>query len=853
MKVNQTDETQRGQGGPGNIEERLKGLKTEYTAELQGYKKLEKEKQIKANQLENSQNLLNEIQVNLLEKNQEIKKLGSALEDHPENKKQKVKDFIKDRDLKELDKKLEEKLVELAKKRAPLLPGKLPLSQDYKSEEKLMKINSVKILYLKGVKDGEIAKKDRSLALEMTVRLLDTTKFSDLKRLSCEFWDLEEGVYSLRAYNFALIEYITENVEQFIKDQKMRPEFWLIEKNVTANKCLTEPGDYYTEDASKNQNRGKENSKNQIDLEGKKINYKKFLNHFEGAKYIMPEESKIDENHELNRLESWELNIFTVMITVILFMLTVILHYLLGDFSNRYWIAHQMTQSFQNSMDDVGLTYESISSLQNITKFMQGPVKNVYFQTSDQTNPFTNQYVPVGKMKVRYLETKEIDCKYDVLGINNPRCFYSNYDTNTRNELGTGEDKLFKTASQNDIDTIIAGEFSEYDGSGFTWDFYNYDKSEYEQKVANNTDLLTSQLRAIVIGFTHYSPNYDYWVFTEILIEISVYGSIYMNDIYPKVFRPNLQKEEYNYFLAIFFIRGFLSLYFLFYYFYYSLSKDKLNQRNLTYMVSIGGLYDVSLVILSFVSLGYAFELKGDEQSYLNSKKYIDFTTQTINFNYAILINAWAALPISVRFFNCFTINRNVYIMKLNIDLAVKSILTYLVLVLSLFVGFMFVAWNVWGPYYFYYRKLSYTLIHNILFTIGFGNSTLLIKLNLFWAILFYIIYLNFSIFILVCGFIGIYMEAYRQIKLTHGYRDHIKVWAFVDYVVWFLGCMNQKRLRQKIEEMIKMKKLREEERNKRETEKKGEEAKMKKKEDHGNEEEEEEEKDDKSETGRGN
>lgn len=238
-------------------------------------------------------------------------------------------------------------------------------------------------------------------------------------------------------------------------------------------------------------------------------------------------------------------------------------------------------------------------------------------------------------------------------------------------------------------------------------------------------------------------------------------------------------------------------------------------------MYSIGGLHDILLVILSFVSLGFAFSVKSDENSDLSSTKYIDFSDKSSYFEYALLMNAWAAIPISVRFFNCLTINHSIYVMKLNIELAVRGILTYLILIVSLFVGFMFISWTIWGTYTTHYRSLSLTLINNILFSIGIGNTALLIKLNLFWTVLYYILYFNFIIFIMICGFVGIYIEVYRQIKQKLGYRANVKVWAFVDYVVWFMGCMNQKRLRQKIEEYIQKRKLREEERNKREAEKK--------------------------------
>lgn len=338
--------------------------------------------------------------------------------------------------------------------------------------------------------------------------------------------------------------------------------------------------------------------------------------------------------------------------------------------------------------------------------------------------------------------------------------------------------------------------------------------------MSGNEDLYSNELRAVIVSFTHYSPSYDYWMFTQVLIEISVYGSIYAHEVQPKVFKADLYAKPYQFYLVLFFLRALLSLYFLFYFFYYSLKFDKMNKRNLEYMYSIGGLHDILLVMLTFVSLGYAFSVKSDENKNLSSKKFIDFTDLASDFEYALIMNSWSAIPILVRFFNCLTINRSIYMMKLNIEMAVKGMLTYLILILSLFVGFMFVSWTVYGTYTIYHRNMSLTLINNILFSIGIGNTALLIKLNLFWTVLFYILYFNFVIFILICGFVGIYIEAYRQIRLKLGYRDEVKVWAFVDYVVWMLGCMNQKRLRQKIEDYIQQRKLREEEKNKREAEK---------------------------------
>ena len=303
---------------------------------------LVKDKLQKDGQLKNSDSQLRELQSKILETNQEIKKL-SSIEIAP--KSDALSKYAEDRDMQEIDKKLKEKLKEIAMKKLPLIPNKIKSIKDFKKEENnLMLIHTVKIRYIKGLKDGEIQKLEKPItSQEMSVRLLRSTVFKELKDLACKFWELDETVYSLRAYNYAAIEHIDDPVEKFIKDQKMRPELWLIHSDIEAIKSLTPADDYYTEGASKDKMRKSDNrAKKGIDKEGRIANYKSFLNYFEGMKSLMPETSLIVERHEEIRLESWELNIFTLIIALFLFLLTVIIHYNMGDFSTRYWISYQL-------------------------------------------------------------------------------------------------------------------------------------------------------------------------------------------------------------------------------------------------------------------------------------------------------------------------------------------------------------------------------------------------------------------------------------------------------------------------------------------------------------------------------
>ena len=81
-------------------------------------------------------------------------------------------------------------------------------------------------------------------------------------------------------------------------------------------------------------------------------------------------------------------------------------------------------------------------------------------------------------------------------------------------------------------------------------------------------------------------------------------------------------------------------------------------------------------------------------------------------------------------------------------------------------------------------------MLNNLLFTIGVSNASVLSKLNLFWTIVFYLIYLFFIVFFILSAFIGIFMDAYRQMRVNEGCRDEING---LDYVDWITGFVPKK------------------------------------------------------------
>ena len=132
-------------------------------------------------------------------------------------------------------------------------------------------------------------------------------------------------------------------------------------------------------------------------------------------------------------------------------------------------------------------------------------------------------------------------------------------------------------------------------------------------------------------------------------------------------------------------------------------------------------------------------------------------------------------------------------------------------MVMPVIISFGFISWSVWGPYFIYFRSFSLVVVNILLFTVGVGPSNTQLEINMFWTLIFYIFYMIFSIFIVICVYTGIYMEAFREVTIKLGYLDDIKAWSFLDYLVWFLQCFNQKKLRDRIETYLKKRKEKQE------------------------------------------
>ena len=105
----------------------------------------------------------------------------------------------------------------------------------------------------------------------------------------------------------------------------------------------------------------------------------------------------------------------------------------------------------------------------------------------------------------------------------------------------------YKSEADTRITRTAIGDFSDYDGSGYVYDFDPMDTYANWEILMNKLNDLTDKnpyfdksTRSFFISFTVFSPSTSMWVACEFLYEISVVGLVNPSYAIIKPFQPNL-------------------------------------------------------------------------------------------------------------------------------------------------------------------------------------------------------------------------------------------------------------------------------------------------------------------------
>lgn len=795
---------------------KFKNLCEQLEVEIERYQESNSQKE---EQLERAERNLKELQKNIVKENEGVRK---QLNELAQNEKMKEGLHMNElnRNFQERDKKLFEKLKELADNHEPLLPIKKKTIKDIKDDKDGLVVNSVRIFYHKNLKEGDDRRIDQLNPYIVAVRISHDTTFQQLKEFACEYWSIENSdMISIRAPNMALLELIDKKVEVVIREQKMRPEFWIYERNIKANRIFTEPETYFIEESYKSQFKKEavKKKKKVLSDEGRQQNYTRFLMEYKGLQLYMPPKAEVNEQSEKNRLTSRDMSCPTLVMVLISFIMSIYIMVYSVDLTASYWLAQNISSRL---LDDYypGKNYDEISAVSEIPLFIQGPLISLWFNSTPENVPLTRFMEPVGPMRLRVLKTKEIECNPPEFEIENITCYEAKYKEDTRLEdtIGDGsEDWMkFSTSDENNVDSSLYGEFSKYDGSGFTLDVY-YDEFNFEsfnQKMNNISKeaWLDQYSRAIIFTFTFYSPSQDTWVLTNLLIEISVTGIVKPSYISPIVFHPNLKTIENGETLVNLIVMRFLfCIYYLYLYLRDIFTKNEHGKFNLSHIYSIGGIFDLASFSLSIVTLALATKISEDEEI-INKKEFTDFLNTARTFHTFLVINSYLILLILMRLLLVFRINRRLHLLLLAIEYASKNIIFYVIFIMPLLIAFCFLSMSIWGPYEVHYRSIGWAMFNNVILTLGTGDLLDLYQYNAFWTIVYVILFVFFVWFFLMSTFTGIYMDTYRTVRGREGYRDDVTVWYLSDYIIWILGFLPRSKVKHYIDKYIETKKEKE-------------------------------------------
>ena len=82
------------------------------------------------------------------------------------------------------------------------------------------------------------------------------------------------------------------------------------------------------------------------------------------------------------------------------------------------------------------------------------------------------------------------------------------------------------------------------------------------------------------------------------------------------------------------------------------------------------------------------------------------------------------------------------------------------------------------------YRKYIYSVLSLLLVTIGHGNFAEMFESDITWSVIFFTIYFFGVVYFLLAAFMGIYMDAYKIVRLLYGYNDK-QNFNWKDFVSW--------------------------------------------------------------------
>lgn len=289
-------------------------------------------------------------------------------------------------------------------------------------------------------------------------------------------------------------------------------------------------------------------------------------------------------------------------------------------------------------------------------------------------------------------------------------------------------------------------------------------------------------IRAYFITTNIYSPDYDLWVYVNLMVEVSVNGLAYPSEMKVAAFQPNLFDRN-SFALGATVLRDLCTLYFLWIYIALIMEKQR-EKRNFGYIFSFLGIVDVLMMSSVVISRVVSFLITENEEEIFSSTDFPEFRTVVSLYTVYHLMNCVSFMMILIRTVLFFSVVNQIGLLLATITKAGKNMLSFLIILCTVLTGCALVAQSIWGTYNALYRNFRLSFLSLLLISIGHGDFQEMFESDLSWSVIFFTMYFFIVILFLLAAFMGIYMDAYKIVRLVNGSTAQLYDRALL--IAWF-------------------------------------------------------------------
>ena len=196
---------------------------------------------------------------------------------------------------------------------------------------------------------------------------------------------------------------------------------------------------------------------------------------------------------------------------------------------------------------------------------------------------------------------------------------------------------------------------------------------------------------------------------------------------------------------------------------------------------------DLVLVASVIFSVIMSLWIIQNEKKLYEKDVFKDLEPLSLYYRFYNNINSTSIILIIVRILLFLTVNKRVYVLITTIQLAAKNIVSFITIFLLLILAFSMVSQSIWGTQEYLFHNFTYSVLDLLLITLGHGNFESMIYISEGWSVVFLLVYFLFVIYFFLNAFMGIYMEAYRIVRMQDGYNDNDTTWAKTEILMWFV------------------------------------------------------------------